>query len=174
MEGQGRLSTAQSPLGPPPSQAPRGRPTVLTDLPGDVLAHILSFIPFEEWHDDDQLVASRFVAAAACTALAAAARPPSAAWTDVDLPKRFFETRPAPVAAQHALRDAMARAAPSVRRLSIDKPKHEDFVQHKAVDVIAPVAPFLEEFTVLAPVLDLDELPDLDELYDSDDSDSVG
>jgi hypothetical protein len=108
--------------GPPTARAPLGRPTLLTDLPGDVLAYILSFIPFEEWDLNRapvRLVASRFVAAAACTELAAAARPPSAAWTDVDVPKRFFFARHASTAAGNALRDAMARAAPSVRRLSV-------------------------------------------------------
>jgi hypothetical protein len=143
--------------GQPPAPAPLDRPTVLTDLPGDVLAHILSFLPFEEWEQTggrgpDRLVACRFVAAAACTALAAAARPPSTAWTDVAIPGRFFvaseylpaHRRRANVAAQNALREAMARAAPSVRRLyvgCVNDPASAALMAAMA----EPAAPFLQE-----------------------------
>jgi hypothetical protein len=138
--------------GPPPARAPLGRPTLLTDLPGDVLAYILSFIPFEErgytGGGGYGIVASRFVAAAACTALAAAARPPSAAWTDVAIPGRLTadssSLQAASVAAQNALRDAMARAAPSVRHLSIRCP-NLPVSQAIIVAMAAPAAPFLEE-----------------------------
>jgi hypothetical protein len=139
--------------GPPPARAPLGRPTVLTDLPGDVLAYILSFIPFEEWSPTgDRVVASRFVATAACTALAAAARPPSGAWTDLVIPGRFFVESEhlsakywhASVVAQNALRDAMARAAPSVRRLSTRT--FSDLTSPALmVPMVTPAAPFLEE-----------------------------
>jgi hypothetical protein len=142
--------------GPPPALAPLGRPTILTDLPGDVLAYILSFIPFEERERSGgayYIVASRFVAAAACTALAAAARPPSAAWTDVAIPGRYFidsSYRRCPsVAAQTSLRDALARAAPSVRRLGLgrDDPyrRTQTNVPALMVAMAAPTAPFLEE-----------------------------
>jgi hypothetical protein len=136
--------------GPPPARAPLGRPTVLTDLPADVLAYILSFIPFEErvYSDYRCVVVSRFVSAAACTALAAAARPPSAAWTDVDIPGRliadYSSLQAASVAAQNALRDAMARAVPSVRHLSILSP-HLPVSPARIVAMAAPAAPFLKE-----------------------------
>jgi hypothetical protein len=145
--------------GPPPARAPLGRPTLLTDLPGDVLAYILSFIPFEEWGRNGggiyRVVASRFVAAAACTALAAAARPPSAAWTGVAIPGHFFydpEALPAgvrwaSVAARNALRDAMARAAPSVRRLCVCTPSNPASPALMAA-MAAPAAPYLEELNV--------------------------
>jgi hypothetical protein len=148
---------------PPPARAPLGRPTVLTDLPGDVLAYILSFIPFEERGGrglSKRVVVSRFAAAAACTALAAAARPPSAAWTDVDIPQGFFfdikyvesRIRCTPVAAQHALRDALARAAPSVRRLALGRGVFSHFTNANVpalmVAMAAPAAPFLEELAL--------------------------
>jgi hypothetical protein len=143
--------------GPPPARAPLGRPTVLTDLPADVLPYILSFIPFEEWESwHGRVVVSCFAAAAACTALAAEARPPSAAWTDVAIPERFFVnysyTRRASPAAQHALRDAMARAAPSVRRLSLASgdylPNTNANVPALMAAMAAPAAPFLKELDV--------------------------
>jgi hypothetical protein len=146
--------------GPPPARAPLGRPTVLTDLPGDVLAHILSFIPFEQ-RRERRIVASRFVAAAACTALAAAARPPSAAWTDVAIPEAFFVSpeiasfgpRGTSEAAQNALRDAMARAAPSVRRLVLHGAsayyKYSSFCTPALMAMMAaPAAPYLEELEI--------------------------
>jgi hypothetical protein len=152
---------------PPPARAPLGRPTVLTDLPGDVLAYILSFIPFEEWRytgGHDRIVASRFAAAAACTALAAAARPPSAAWTDVAIPSRFFADparspmplRGSSAAERNALRDAMSRAAPSVRRLGLIRgdvyfQKLSDWVPALMVAMAAPAAPFLEELKLQVP-----------------------
>jgi hypothetical protein len=144
--------------GPPPARAPLGRPTLLTDLPGDVLAYILSFIPFEEEEGrigDRVVLGSRFVAAAACTALAAAARPPSAAWTGVAIPPRFFagsERSPmnlsgSSAAERNALRDAMARAAPSVRRLGLGDiySRTYDCVPALMAAMAAPAAPFLEE-----------------------------
>jgi hypothetical protein len=139
---------------PPPARAPLGRPTVLTDLPGDVLAHILSFIPFEgleHTRERTRVAVSRFAAAAACTALAAAARPPSAAWTDVAIPERFVadvsgENRMLE-AKQNALRDAMARAAPSVRRLGFGDGDYcpLGFDPALIIAMAAPAAPFLKE-----------------------------
>jgi hypothetical protein len=151
---------------PPPARAPLGRPNVLTDLPGDVLAYILSFIPFEEWRytgGHDRIVASRFAAAAACTALAAAARPPSAAWTDVAISSRIFadpEGSPMPLrgssaAERNALRDAISRAAPSVRRLGLIRGdvyfQKSDWVPALMVAMAAPAAPFLEELELQVP-----------------------
>jgi hypothetical protein len=58
-----------------PPRAERSAPATFDDLPDDVLPHILALLPQED----------RFRAALACRALARAARPPSAAWTDIEI-----------------------------------------------------------------------------------------
>jgi hypothetical protein len=134
----------------PPPAFRRDGPALLTDLPTDVLSHVLSFLPTIE---------ERVRTCLTCTAFAAAVRPPSAAWADVHLDERFFRLDPmVDDASIEALIDALARAAPSVRRLVVDV--GDRLHDHPGRDVLRPdrervaaalvtqAAPFLRDLAV--------------------------
>jgi hypothetical protein len=128
----------------PPPAFRRGGPALLTDLPTDVLVHVLSFLPTIE---------ERVRTCVTCTAFAAAVRPPSAMWADVCVHKRFFSLDPTvDDASIAALIDALARAAPSVRRLVVDvgyqdRDRRPDW-ERIAAALVTPAAPFLRDLVV--------------------------
>jgi hypothetical protein len=140
---------------PPPRLAPRG-PTLLTDLPEEVLAYILSLIPG---------LRDRFGRPPqACRALAAAARPPLEAWAAVEVPVGFLPTsadlgewgdHP-----RRALVRAVRAAAPSVRALAVHvrwrarlhwwRPPTVSFVDAAVVaELTEPAAPHLHSLDLV-------------------------
>jgi hypothetical protein len=104
----------------------------LASLPTDVLAHILSFVP----------QADRFRAATSCRDLAAAARPPSAAWADITLTGVHLRDP----AAYGPLATSLGRAMTSMRRLDVEV-THASHVL-ALVGVVAAAAPHLESLVL--------------------------
>jgi hypothetical protein len=157
---------------PPRAQARPGEPTLLTDLPIDVLSHILSFIPCEDTfvYDGESyggaggrhpfFALAPFIPALASRALAQAVRPPCAVWTDLDLPLRLTIGETA-AARQAMVVEALARAAPSVRRLRVTAagawagPEAAVATVEVTTALTAPLMPFLHELDVrVAPKVD--------------------
>jgi hypothetical protein len=120
------------PCRPQQARPPVDPPLRLTDLPNDVLALILSFIP----------QADRFRVASLSRDLATAARPPSAAWTEITLAGVNVRN----TAKFQSLMSNFGRALATIRRLEL-KPSAETHVS-RMVGTLAVAAPHLETLTL--------------------------
>jgi hypothetical protein len=119
-----------------PAHPPVPQKLTLASLPNDVLALILSFLP----------QADRFRAATSCRDLAAAARPPSAAWADIALTGAHLRDP----AAYGSLATSLGRAVTSMRRLDVEATAASYVLP--LVAVVAAAAPHLESLALRGDV----------------------
>jgi hypothetical protein len=130
----------------PPARAPLGRPTLLTDLPDDLLRHILYLAGTEDGDDTGSCPYSCGRWAPTCSAFARAMRGPSEIWKVVRAPHgHVLSKRTSP---GKEFISSIESAAKSVKSLTLFEnclPSSTEATEEVGAALATTVAPFLEE-----------------------------